>query len=214
MGRFENGKLKTQEGKLGGVEYLGGAIVNAATHYIENQIVKTFNQEDGVSESHYLVRGAKLQCTCGSHKRKLNLPLCHGVYVAGKPLVNAEDCLVGDNQNITTFGVCSSEGNPDKPSLVEKAMLIGSGLGGLLLLHSVRKKVLLQKEDGTNVRGYACTPCIVGGWLDAHMTQQIARNNTDGTNPEDRIPALTEYSFLVCAYGGLIEPVTSGQEEE
>ena len=29
----------------------------------------------------------------------------------------------------------------------------------------------------------------------------------------DKLSALTQRSFLVCAYGGLIEPISSGQEE-
>ena len=62
------------------------------------------------------------------------------------------------------------------------------------------------------MKGFACTPCIVSGWLDVHEAQRIARNNTDGKKLSDRLAAVTEDSFLVCAYGGLIEPVTSGQE--
>jgi len=30
----------------------------------------------------------------------------------------------------------------------------------------------------------------------------------------DKLSALTQRAFLVCAYGGLIEPISSGQEEE
>ena len=34
------------------------------------------------------------------------------------------------------------------------------------------------------------------------------------TSEGDKLSALTQRSFLVCAYGGLIEPISSGQEEE
>ena len=75
------------------------------------------------------------------------------------------------------------------------------------------EKIILKTEDGQNVKGYPCTPCIVGTWKDAYETEKIVRNHTDGTDEGDRLCALTQRSFLVCAYGGLIEPVTSGQEE-
>lgn len=39
------------------------------------------------------------------------------------------------------------------------------------------------------------------------------RNNADATSEGDKLSALTQRSFLVCAYGGLIEPISSGQEE-
>ena len=40
----------------------------------------------------FLVRGAKLRCSCGSHGRCLNLPKSHGVYYNGAPLVFESDC--------------------------------------------------------------------------------------------------------------------------
>ena len=44
--------------------------------------------------------------------------------------------------------------------------------------------------------------------------EKILRNNADGTSEGDKLSALTQRAFLVCAYGGLIEPISSGQEEE
>ena len=44
-------------------------------------------------------------------------------------------------------------------------------------------------------------------------TGKILRNNADATSEGDKLSALTQRSFLVCAYGGLIEPISSGQEE-
>ena len=37
--------------------------------------------------------------------------------------------------------------------------------------------------------------------------------SADATSERDKLSALTQRSFLVCAYGGLIEPISSGQEE-
>ena len=76
------------------------------------------------------------------------------------------------------------------------------------------EKIILQTEDGQNVKGYPCTPCIVGTWKDVYDSEKILRNNADATSEGDKLSALTQRSFLVCAYGGLIEPISSGQEEE
>ena len=65
-----------------------------------------------------------------------------------------------------------------------------------------------------SVKGYPCTPCIVGTWKDVYDSEKILRNNADATSEGDKLSALTQRSFLVCAYGGLIEPISSGQEEE
>lgn len=159
----------------------------------------------------YLVRGAKLGCSCGTHKRKLNLPLCHGVYIAGKPAIQEEDCQAGDDQNIATFGICESDGHPSKkPWWVKAGEMLSQGLGK----QEEDKKIILQIEGGKNVKGYPCKPCIVGTWKEVHEIQKIARNDTDGTAEDDKLAAVTLESFLVCAYGGLIEPISSGQDEE
>lgn len=175
----------------------------------------------------YLVMGARLYCSCGSHVRRLNLPLDHGVYIRGLPMIHEEDCLVGDGKNITTFGVCCSEGHPAWEPLWKEA-LEKSTRGAVCVSLSqtifgkpadtafkdtVDHKILLQREDGKNVRGYPCTPCIVGCWRDVNRTQKIVRNGTDGMREQDKLSAVTTDSFLVCAYGGLIEPLSSGQEE-
>ena len=68
----------------------------------------------------------------------------------------------------------------------------------------------MQTEDGQNVKGYPCTPCIVGTWKDVYDSEKILRNNADATSEGDKLSALTQRSFLVCAYGGLIEPMNRG----
>lgn len=40
-----------------------------------------------------LVRGSELHCSCGTDKRKLNLPTCHGVYG------NLQDVRIIHNNN-------------------------------------------------------------------------------------------------------------------
>lgn len=150
----------------------------------------------------YLVRGAKLRCTCGSHTRLLNLPLCHGVYHIGHPTIHQKDAKVGDDQNITTFGVCSSSSNPEEKWFGENITLVS------------------EENPDENVKGAPCVPVIVDmEWKNPEWETFIADNvNTDGSDenidPKNRTyyPIPTTDSFLVCKYSGLIQPISSGQE--
>lgn len=58
---------------------------------------------------YYVVRGAEIFCDCGSHMRKLNLPVSHGSFVGDKPMMHERDCKV--EENISSFGICYSEKN-------------------------------------------------------------------------------------------------------
>jgi hypothetical protein len=55
-----------------------------------NQYMKN-HSETGIYE--YLVRGATLICSNGTHKRKLNLPKCHGVYIGEHPVMHELECV-------------------------------------------------------------------------------------------------------------------------
>lgn len=57
--------------------------------------------------SFYIVRGAKMFCDKGTHKRKINLPVSHGSYVKSKPKMNR--CDVVPEENISYFGICNGE---------------------------------------------------------------------------------------------------------
>lgn len=220
---FEDGKQITVKGDIKRAKQdVDEVLVEAQwQHYVNQyeQYKSVIEAGEKIEGSRYLVRGAKLKCSCGSHWRRLNLRQCHGVYVSGKAMINEEDCVCmnGKEGNIASFGVCSSEGHPDKMPFWLKiaALTVAPGIGIPLNIWDERKKILLKSDDGnSNVRGYACTPCIISNWQDTHPTQRIARNYTEGIKLEDQIAAVTEDSFLVCAYGGLIEPITSGQEDE
>lgn len=88
---------------------------------------------------YYVVRGAKMKCKCGSHKRKINLPVSHGSYVDEKPMMNEDDnkAVV----NVTYFGVCKSGSNPSS------------------------QIVNLVGEDGATITGKLCCPKIIGKWM-------------------------------------------------
>lgn len=219
----EKGELITEEGALKNARTDVDKTVEKAQKQHDEYIQKLLEglelEEGQTIEFPYLVRGAKLCCSCGTHKRKMNLCLCHGVYASGQPMVQEEDCLVGDGQNITAFGICQSSGHPSKKPWWVKAATIFMNCLVPNAPQEESEKIILETVDDEgnvtgNVKGYACTPCIVGNWKDVHKTQKIARNNTDGTAEEDKLSAITLESFLVCAYGGLIQPVDSGQDAE
>lgn len=145
----------------------------------------------------YVVRGALLHCQYGSHCRRMNLPRCHGVYTTKKPIVFKRDCkggTEGADINITTFGVCSCPGNPT---------------GGSVCL----EKEAPRNPDGSftgeaasgTVTGTPCIPDIIDVWDGTHAETHIGKENEE---------ALTTRSFLVCSYGGLIEIIRSGQEDD
>lgn len=140
----------------------------------------------------YVVRGALLHCQYGSHCRRLNLPLCHGVYTLKKPIMFKKDCVV--EENIPSFGVCSSPDNPTGGSIsyVKEAPRNPDG------------SFTGEVASGT-VTGTPCVPVIVNVWDDTHDDTHIGKEGE---------PALTTRSFLVCKYNGLIEIVRSGQEDE
>jgi hypothetical protein len=60
----------------------------------------------------YVVRGATLKCNKGTMTSKIMIPLCHGVYIGGKPQLNINDYKLGEN--ISHFGLCKSS-IPDDP---------------------------------------------------------------------------------------------------
>lgn len=151
------------------------------------------------TDAAYLVWGAVLRCDCGSHSRKLNLPECHGVYHLNHPLIHQKDAKIGDDQNISTFGVCSSEKHPEDKWLGEDITLVS------------------EDDPDKNVKGCPCTPIIVDGeWKNPKCETLVADNDAaaENTSPDDRTyyPSVTTDSFLICKYCGLIEPETSGQE--
>ncbi|WP_068777094.1 DUF4280 domain-containing protein [Paenibacillus sp. FJAT-26967] len=104
--------------------------------------------EGGVSaEPRYVVRGACIKCSFGSHKRHINLPNSHGSYVNGKPMLNEDDFSPG---NISHFGVCSSPFNPS------------------------RGNVCFIGEDGTTLHtGKPCLPSILWKWTYPKETTKV-----------------------------------------
>jgi hypothetical protein len=89
--------------------------------------------------SSYVVRGAKIQCNCGSHKRKINLLVSHGGYVNGKPIMNETDTKINDN--ITYLGICKNGKNP------------------------CNETICLVTEKGQTIQGKKCCPKFISTWM-------------------------------------------------
>lgn len=81
-----------------------------------------------------------MTCSCGSHKRRINLPMSHGVYVKGHPVMNRHDC---SEDNIPSFGICSS-GTSSKAPIIK----------------------LFSREKG-EIEGFRCERSFLGVWEDA-----------------------------------------------
>lgn len=136
-------------------------------------------------ELNYLVRGALLQCDCGTHPRRLNLPACHGFYTQEHPVIQEEDCKV--EININYFGICTAA---TPPAEAEQVILEAfTPPGG---------------TKGPDIQGSKCSPTILGTW----------RGTKKDTILGNESAAVTTDSFLICQNGGIISPLTSGQEYE
>jgi len=79
------------------------------------------------------------------------------------------------------------------------------------------EKIIAVGYDGNKHSGKKCKPHIIGVWMDSYDGTKIVDNgnkmNDDPDNPVG-CNTLTVGSFLVCKYGGIISPVSSGQERE
>lgn len=142
----------------------------------------------------YLTRGALLMCTGGAVCRHLNLPQDHGFFYGEEddPVVNKNDCQVGDAFHITNFGTCSGSNPPDKKVVMED--MVTTDESGL--------KTQGQDEDTVD-RGFQCIPEIVEpGWINTFPQTKVG---------EEGIEAVSTKSFLVCIHGGMIYPINSGQ---
>lgn len=214
------------EGACGLVSYLPGYFIwknnkdaaeNQQAQFLEDH---DFENEDAIKEylrehtgdekPQYLVRGALLRCRHGTHARRLNLLLDHAVYVRGCPMIHEFNCETVDEKNIPWFGVCQSPCPPSNNIVRLTADSPRDSSGEPI-----------SEAEGT-VEGRKCEPFIVSyQWKDTYPKTRIIDNGE--LNQKDRIAAetdgsgkgeasVTTLSFLVCNWGGLIEPYTSGQE--
>ena len=153
-------KLESLKGKIDLPENM---TEDDAKKLLEMKEVQDALKEYAEEQQEYLVRGAMMRCSCGSHYRRLNLPMCHGIYTNDRPMMNDNDSLPGDEFNIPTFGVCSSGSNQ-------------SG-GSISLKKDAKRDVYGKKTEDQNgvVQGIPCSPIIASNWLNTHELGRIWR---------------------------------------
>lgn len=143
----------------------------------------------------YVVRGAKISCTFGTHFRKLDMPLTHGVFIGDKPMLNERDCRVGKNYNIAPFGICLSARNRQQQIDIHEA--------DPEELRPIAKVGDAWVVPDLPLEGRKCVPVLGSKWANAHEDVLIGNR-----------PALTKACTLSCIFGGYIEILTDGQEED
>lgn len=107
----------------------------------------------------YLVRGALLECSCGSYPRRMNLPTCHGVYIGKNPMVNSGDYASADN--IPCFGGCKNKNNePCTPSFTDPWQVVN------------RRLIIGDEGDYALTKGGSYLHCMIGGIIRAITSGQ------------------------------------------
>jgi len=135
-----------------------------------------------MAEYPYVVAGATIFCSEGTHFNNLDLPMSHGVYIRDRAAMHEEDSVPGIN--IPEFGVCRSANNSNGEKQTSDA--VG----------------LLPFDDSVSlpIVGKLCTP-MTEKWIDAKEDVLV-----------EGIPALTVECTLVCTQGGgIIAFVDDGQ---
>lgn len=139
----------------------------------------------------YVVRGATIYCSCGTHMRKLDMPVAHGSFIRDKAMMNKKDCKVGIDQNIPPFGACWSETKD----------------GIDIKIEDTKDLVPFTDENGNPmeiplpIEGKLCEPKLAKEWADAQEKTLV-----------DGEPALTVKCTITCKYGGVIGFMDAGQE--
>jgi len=142
-----------------------------------------------MSGSHYVVRGAMINCSFGSHFRKLDMPVCHGSYIREKPMMHEMDCMLG--VNVMPFGACTS------PAMQGPLIMI-SDPDGIMPVPDDNGVLVMPQMPAV---GRLCAPALIGKWMDAYDETLV-----DGT------PALRINCTLSCVFGGIIGFINSGQD--
>lgn len=138
----------------------------------------------------YVVRGATMYCSCGTHTRKLDMPVSHGSFIRNQAMMNKTDCKVGIDQNIPPFGACWSETKE----------------GIDIKIEDTKDLFPFTDENGNPVEvplpieGKLCEPELAKEWSDAQEETLV-----------DGKPALTVKCTITCKYGGVIGFMDAGQ---
>ena len=142
---------------------------------------------------YYIVRGARIYCTHGTHIRRLDMPKAHGSYIRERAMMHEKDCRVGLDQNIPTFGACHSETNEN-----EKIVISSASADELMPVDISSDGSWVLPE--LPLTGKKCTPALCPQWEGTHDETLV-----------DGLPALKVTSYISCTLGGTINFLDSGQ---
>lgn len=147
-------------------------------------------QNTSDSDTPYVVRGALLRCSCGTHKRRLDLRKDHGMVFTDEdgnmfPMATTADCLLETedeaNANIKYFGICKNTLNPPT---TDNIYLVGENGEGRI--KGPKCDLSIDKEKG---------------WQRIKEDAKLNESNL-----------LTMDSILICRRCALVEIETNGME--
>lgn len=160
----------------------------------------------------YVVRGAKMICNCGSHKRRINLEKSHGAYIFDKPIMSRWDCKT--KLNILSLRAIKNSFlsilNPFF-SLIDLEKTTNENSYENIPYFGICSKIdsdftesinLEKEETKETISGLKCIPILSDSW-DEYKEDIFMQNEL-----------LTTNSKIYCHFGGVISFVTSGQEDE
>lgn len=137
----------------------------------------------------YLVRGALLQCSCGSCQRRLNLPLCHGVYIGKNPVMNSGDYI--PEVNVMAFGTCSKTGSKCMP-----------GFAGYAPWLNVNRRLIVGDEDKYALTTNSYLECVTGGRITVVSSgQEYKMTENDYLNSDSYYESKGYSSMMKSSYG-------------
>lgn len=199
-----------QNYKLGKAQELIDKTLEERDFENEEAIRNYLLEHTGDANPKYLVRGALLHCRCGTHARYLNLLLDHGAYVGEHPLIHELNCETENQRNISWFGVCKSPCPPSSEIVSYQKDVPRDSCG-----------IPTGAASGFDI-GHKCMPLIVDRkWFDTHSKTRIVDNGhldpgdraiADAGSTPKGLATATTLSYLICKWGGIIEPYNSGQE--
>ena len=169
----------------------------------QNKMLIRHLEEASGQGKEYVVRGAPLMCNCGTHSRHLDMLESHGIYVNRKAVALEED--YNEGVNISYFGHCKSP-ITDLTETISLRMRRNVNTDG----------VGLSEYDGSIYVGVKCVPSLHTPWENTHDTTCIAEDGEEGMEADECTykKAVTTASYLSCRQGGIIYPLSSGQQDE
>ncbi|WP_187296291.1 DUF4280 domain-containing protein [Tepidibacter mesophilus] len=152
----------------------------------------------------YVVHGATIQCSCGLRLSNIVVQLSHGEFIHNMPQLNIGDSK--PNENILSFGGCTSPENPAVKAAAEKIMKEvqerEKGFMDRVMDFFCKKPKEEVNEDFVKKCAGECIPIIKIEW----------EGGKEDVLVEDKMALLTT-STLSCIYGGNITIIDNGQEQ-